>query len=294
MSVAVGAGFTILAALALAVQSLAIRSGTRTRGIADVVAIMFVINLLVLVPVAWVVESPVEGLSTVAVGAFALAGLLGSLAARLCYFVGIVRLGASRAEPLKALFPVFAVAIAVVTLGEAVTPRLLLGVGLLVAGGVGVAGEARASPVTSSGGRVWVDVAFPVAGALFLGVDPVLTKVGLAEGTPPLVGLVVRIGAAAAGFGLYAAWRTLRRERGWRRPNRWLLVAGVANTGYLLAYYGALSRAPVAVVTPLLGVSTLFVVAGAGLFLQADERVTWRLAAAALVVVIGAAVVVGG
>jgi len=197
-------------------------------------------------------------------------------------------------ERAEALFPVFAVAIAVVTLGEAVTPRLLLGVGLLVAGGVGVAGEARASPVTSSGGRVWVDVAFPVAGALFLGVDPVLTKVGLAEGTPPLVGLVVRIGAAAAGFGLYAAWRTLRRERGWRRPNRWLLVAGVANTGYLLAYYGALSRAPVAVVTPLLGVSTLFVVAGAGLFLQADERVTWRLAAAALVVVIGAAVVVGG
>jgi drug/metabolite transporter (DMT)-like permease len=50
----------------------------------------------------------------------------------------------------------------------------------------------------------------------------------------------------------------------------------------------------VAVVAPLLGVSTLFVVAGAGLFLQREERVTWRLGAAAVLVVAGAVLVVQG
>lgn len=289
----VGAGFTVLAALGLAAQSLAVRLGTRTHRVPEVVAIVFVLNLLLLLPVAGIVAYPRYGVTPTAIGAFAVAGLLGSLVARVCYFVGIARLGASRAEPLKALFPVFAVAIAVLVLGERVTPLLGVGVVLLVVGGLGVATETRSSPATATGRRVWLDMGFPLAAALLLGVDPVFTKLGLAEGTPPLVGLAVRILAAAAGFGLYAAWRRVRARPGWSLdPNRWLLAAGVANTVYLLAYHAALARAPVSVVAPLLGVSTLVVVAGAGLFLQRDEQVTWRLAGATLLVVLGAVVVV--
>lgn len=42
--------------------------------------------------------------------------------------------------------------------------------------------------------------------------------------------------------------------------NRWILVAGLANTAYLLSDYAALARTPVTVVTPVLGTSTLLVV----------------------------------
>ena len=79
-----------------------------------------------------------------------------------------------------------------------------------------------------------------------------------------MAGLVVRTAVAASVFGGYLGWRAVREGR---HPSisidRWLSVGGLANTGYLLAYVGALERAAVVVVTPVLSVSTLFVVAGA-------------------------------
>jgi len=74
-------------------------------------------------------------------------------------------------------------------------------------------------------------------------------------------------------------------------PNRRLVAASLANTAYLLVYYAALVRTSVSVVTPVLGSSTVLVVAGAAVFLQDDEAVTWRLVGAAVVVVAGITVV---
>ncbi|TQQ81943.1 DMT family transporter [Halonotius roseus] len=288
-----GIGFAVLAALGLAVQSLAVRLGTRTHSVVDVIAVMFAVNLLILVPIVGVVEYPQYGVTLDSLFAFAVAGILGSLVARVCYFVGIARIGASRTEPLKALFPLVAVAAAVVVLDEQLTAQLLAGIALVLAGSLAVVTEARTSPTTATGRRLWVDLLFPLTAALFLGIDPIFTKLGLATGTPPMVGVTIRIAAGAVGFGLYLAWRAVGDGR---VPsvagNRWLIVASVANTVYLSAYYAALARTPVAVVTPVLGTSTLLVVAGAAIFLQADERVTWKLGGATAVVVAGILLVV--
>lgn len=289
----VGVGFAALAAVAITVQSLAVRLASGRRSVAEIAAVIFALNLLVLVPVAAVAEYPHYGVTPAALAAFATAGLLGSLVARLCYFVGIARIGASRTEPLKALFPVVAVAGAVLVLGESVTAHLLAGLALVLAGTTAVVLEARDSPVTPTGRRLRTDVLFPLAAAFFLGVDPVFTKLGLAEGTPAVVGVTLRVAAGAAGFALYV---TVRGDRDTVWPtgglDRWLVTAGLANTAYLLAYYAALARTPVAVVTPVLGTSTLLVVAAAAVFLQDDERVTWTLGAATLVVVLGIALIV--
>lgn len=291
--IVIGVGFTILAALSLAVQSLTVRLGTKTHRVSEVIAIIFIVNLIILIPVVGILTYPQYNVTLTAVGAFAIAGLLGSLVARYCYFFGIARLGASRAEPLKALFPVIAVGIAVFLLNERVTMLLLSGIGLLVIGGLGVGGETRASPVTATGKRVWLDMAFPLSAAVLLGIDPIFTKLGLAEGTSPLIGLVIRILAAAGGFGIYVVWRRMWTESTLSLSlNRWLLAASVANTGYLLAYYLALSQAPVSIVTPLLGLSTLFVIAGAAIFLQSDEQVTWRLGTAAILIIVGSVFVI--
>lgn len=291
----VGVGFAVLAALALAAQSLAVRVGTKTQSVAAVTAVMYAVNLVVLLPLAAVVAYPDFALTPRAVVAFAVAGLLGSLVGRLCYFIGIERLGSSRTEPLKALFPLVAVGTAVVVLGEEVTATLLAGVVLLVLGGAVVTLDSRDSPTTPQGRDLWIALAFPLAAAFFLGVDPVFTKIGFAEGTSPLVGVTIRILAAGAGFAAYLLWRAARTG-GFEslQVTRWLLVASVANTVYLLAYYAALARIDVAVVTPVLGLSTLFVVAGAAVFLQGDERVTWRLVGATVIVVAGVVLVVQG
>lgn len=290
-----GVGLAVLAAGGLAVQALAVRMGTADRRVGDVLTVVFAVNLLVIVPVAAFTTRPPYGLTPSAIGAFVVAGILGSLLGRACYYVGIARLGASRAEPLRALLPLFAVGTAVVVLDEPITPLLFGGVLLLVVGGVTVAAEARTSPVTADGPGLRLDIAFPLAAALLYGIDPVVTKLGFAEGASAMAGLAVRTVAGAAGFGAYLAWRAAREGR---RPSvsvdRWTVVAGLANTGYLLAYYAALVRAPVVVVTPVMSLSTLFVVVGAAALLHEAEGVTRRLVGAATLVVLGAVIVAQG
>ncbi|MFC6974654.1 EamA family transporter [Halomicroarcula sp. GCM10025709] len=141
-----GVGFAVLAAVALAAQSLAVRVSTRTRSLTDLVAGVFAVNLLVLLPVTAVVYGPPYGLTARSVVAFAVGGLLGSLLARVALFVGIQRLGASRAEPLKSTFPLVAVLGAVLLLDEPLTTTLAVGVVLLVGGAVAVSWDTRASP----------------------------------------------------------------------------------------------------------------------------------------------------
>ncbi|WP_226010111.1 EamA family transporter [Halomicrobium salinisoli] len=291
----IGLGLAALAAVALAVQSLAVRLGTRTRTVTDVVAVIFAINLAVLVPATAVVYGGDLGLTPTATAAFAAGGILGSLLARYALFVGIERLGASRAEPLKSTFPLVAVIGAVVWLRESLTPSLVAGVALLVGGAVAVSWDARASSATAAGRRALADLRFPLAAALLLGIDPVFTAVGLGAGTPSVVGVTVRVLAAAAAFGLYLAWRRLRGGRRLRvGRNRWLVLAGLANTLYLGAYLAALDRAPVSVVAPILGASPLLVLVGSALFVQSEERVTPRLGAAVAVLVAGVVLVLRG
>jgi drug/metabolite transporter (DMT)-like permease len=117
----VGVGLSLVAAVAIAVQSLTVRLGTREYSVNAVITLVFLVNLAVLVPLAALPAVRRPPISTRAIVAFALAGLLGSLLARWAYFEGIDRLGSSRAEPLKALLPIFALIAAVLALGETVT-----------------------------------------------------------------------------------------------------------------------------------------------------------------------------
>ena len=73
---------------------------------------------------------------------------------------------------------------------------------------------------------------------------------------------------------------------------RWYLAAGVANTVFMLSYYGSVQLTPVSVVIPIVQTSPLVVLVASMLFLPVRlERVTWRLAAGAAVIVGGAVMV---
>lgn len=288
-----GIGPAVVATVALAAQSLAVRRSTRSRSIVEVMAVVFAVNLLVLLPITTLRHGGEFGLTPASVAAFAVAGVLGSLLARAALFTGIERLGASRAEPLKSTFPLVAVVLAVTVTGEAVSAALVAGVLLLVGGAVVVSWDARASPVTD--GSVLADLKFPLIAAVLLGIDPVFTKVGLATGTPPLVAVTVRVIAATAGFGLYLLWRRVARGVAASfAATRWSLLAGITNTTYLVAYLAALDSAPVSVVTPILGASPLLVLVGAAAFAQREEQVTARLGLAVVVLVLGTVLVLTG
>ena len=200
-------------------------------------------------------------------------------------------MGASRAEPLKSVFPVISVLAAVVLLGEPFDLWLVGGTLLIVIGGVGVTRESRISPATADGRRGWIDLGYPLLAAVLLGVDPILVRTGVAAGTPALVGLTVRVLAAAGGFSLYLAWRRLRRGSALRLAiDRWGLLAALGNTAYLLGYFLALGLAPVSVVAPILGASPLMVLLGAAWAFD-EERVSTGLWLAVTAIVAGVVIV---
>jgi drug/metabolite transporter (DMT)-like permease len=289
----VGVLLVLIAALALAGQAVFIRLGTERGRSSDALVVVLLVNVALIVPYAVLTGPPGFGLTTRSVLAFVAAGLVGTMLGRAFYYAGIQRVGASRAEPIKASMPLYSTVFAVVVLEEVLTTANLLGILLIVAGVAAISREASTSAVVAADGVPWRGLAFPLVGALMYGVEPVFAKIGLAEGTPVAVGLGIKSLAATLGFLAYLRWRgELPTLRGLGTGDtRWYLAAGLANTVFLVSYYLALEVSPVVLVVPVMQTSPLFVIVISVLFFQRIERVTWRLASGAVVVVAGAVVV---
>lgn len=286
----VGVLLAVLGAVALAVQSLAIRYGTITSDSSDALVVVLLVNIAVLLPASFLLGTPIADLNSRSLAAFVAAGLVGSMVGRAMHFEGIKRIGSSRAEPIKASQPLHASLVAIVVLGEVVTGGHLLSMVAIVAG-IAIITYEHGRSEESGDGASYVGLGFPFAAAFFYGIEPTFAKLGFAEGVGAVTGLMVKVGSAAVGYLLYVQWKKgLPRLRSFeRREFPWMLGAGVANTVFLFGYYGALERAPVSLVVPLVQSSPLVVIA-LSLLLVSDEleRITWRLIAGALVAVSGA------
>jgi len=288
--VTLGILLAVLAAVAAASQSLSIRYGTVTSDTADALLVVMGVNVVVLLPAAFLLGDPIADLNLTSFVSFTAAGLVGTLIGRAVYFEGIKRIGSSRAEPIKASQPLHATLIAVLVLGEVVTPGHMLAMLAIVAGVAMITYEHGRSS-NGGGDASYVGVAFPVVAAVFFGLEPTLAKLGFAEGAAVLTGLTVKTVTAGVGFMAYVWWkRGIPRAGDFDRGELpWHVAAGVANTTFMLAYYGALELERVSVVVPLVQSSPLLVIVLSMLFVSDDlERVTPRLIAGALVAVAGA------
>lgn len=288
-----GVGLALLAAVCLAGQALTIRLASRAGATKDVLLIVLAVNTAVFVPLA-VVFGGDHGLTRTSVAAFVAAGLVSTMIGRAFFYGGIKRVGAARAEPLKASMPLHATVLAVLLLAEPVSGLQFLGVVLIVVGVAVVSWDGATRDASATGEVDWVGIAFPLIGAFLFALEPILATVGLGEGTPVLVGLAVK---TAAAFLVFLAYLTVRDDLPsadqLRRAGdfRWYIVAGVASSAFLLAYYAALDVSRVAVVVPIMQTSPLIVAAGAALFLRGLERVTPALVVGSTVVVVGATLV---
>lgn len=286
----VGVLLAALGAAALAVQSLSIRYGTVTSDSSDALVVVLLVNVVTLVPGAFLLGTPVADLTLLSLVAFTAAGLLGTMVGRAMHFEGIKRIGSSRAEPIKSSQPLHASLVAVVVLGEVVTGGHLAS---MVAIAVGIAiityEHGRGDDTGTDAG--YVGLAFPFAAAFLYGIEPTFAKIGFGEGAAVLTGLTVKTVSAGLGFVVYLWWSDgLPSPAGFdRRELPWLVCAGVANTVFLLGYYGALEVEPVSLVVPLVQSSPLVVILLSIVFVSDDlERITWRLVVGAIVAVVGA------
>lgn len=284
-------GLALIASFSNAIQNVFIRKGTDGGKPLDAVIIVMLVNTLVLLPAVLVLYYPDYGLTRTAWLSFISAGLFGTLLGRVLMYTSIDKIGASRTIPIIASQTLFATILGVLLLGE--TLNEIHGVAILcIVGGVSlVAWEtSHSNPENLSQKYLLLGLLIPFGAAIAYGSEPIFASFGFGEATAAPVGLVVKTTAATISFTLYLRLKdALPSTTVLQSKNtRWFIFAGLANTVFLVGYYVSLEMAPVNVIIPVLTTSTLFTVLLSAIFLpERLERVTWKIAIGATIVVLG-------
>ena len=110
-----------------------------------------IFGAVILVPLAFVAESPLSlNPSMGAIGAMLVAGVFCTAIAMSLYFVIVRRIGATRSSLVPLFFPVVAVVLGAVVLGERLPFEAFIGLALILAGALAVSSRAPAKPPVSA------------------------------------------------------------------------------------------------------------------------------------------------
>lgn len=278
-------GLSLFAALCLAGVGIATKLGLRYSDVRHAIVVTFAVNAVVLLLMLLLVR-PSLAVASPLLGLFALDGLLGLVAVSLL-FLGVDRMGPSISYPIKNASPVAALAFAALWLGE--RPSLVVYLGALLA----IAGVTILS--IQPGRADWQPrpaILFPIVGALFFAADNVVRRAALREGASPLVGITVAITVSCIAA-LLASWivPTWRKQSLVDPGTPYFALGGLLQTAGLLSVYTALGMGMVSVVLPIYTSSPLFVLPLSAWLLRGTERITARVAAGAVAVVLGVVLV---
>jgi uncharacterized membrane protein len=240
----------------------------------------------------WILAAATQPLSAHLAGRvwpFLVAGLAAPGLARLGVYLGVDRVGASRASALASFAPLFATIMAMLTLGEHPTAGLLGGTVAIVAAGILLAHRQRDD-------HAWRrrDLVFPILGAFGYALRDNVSRWGLTDFPHPLVAAAVATAASVV-----VMWAVVLVTRGTKPisvawTGLWFLaLCGLAEGIAYLTMWRALLLGAVSVVSPLVGSYSICTVVLAWLFLRDLERVTWQIALAAVLVVVGVGLIIG-
>ena len=238
----------------------------------------------------WLALSPflldLQGWQLGALALFALVGVFYPAVVTLLTYESNRQLGPTLTGAVSCTAPVFAVAAAMVFLGEELTLPRAAGGAVIIAGLMLL--TARAPLEKAPGWKLLL----PVSGALLRGIAQTLTKIGLVLWPNPF-------GAALVGYATSAAimWSmdsAVSRRHG-RRITRtgalWFMAVGTLNGGAVLLMYHALNIGSVSVVSPIVATYPLFTMLFSAIFLK-TETLTPRAVAGVMLAVCGVAVIV--
>jgi len=287
----IGIGLALTAAVSNALTQLFIRVGSKKGATANVVIVVMILNTVILTPIVLAVYYPHYHITQTSLVSFVLAGVLGSLFGRVFMYISIRKIGASRTAPLVSSQALFATILGIAFLGESLATVHFIGI-VFVLFGIGfIAYE------TSNDGskqlNTWelvTSLSLPFGAALMFGVEPIFATYGLRAGTAAPIGLVIKIISATVGFLVYLWWQNNLPDYSLLRDDslKWFVIAGLANTVFLFAYYSALEVAPVNIVVPVQITSTLWIVILSALFMPRNlETVSWSLFFYIVIVFIG-------
>jgi drug/metabolite transporter (DMT)-like permease len=226
----------------------------------------------------------VEGGELAEIWPFLLAGLLGPGLSQLLFTLAVNAAGPSRTSVVVGTAPLFSVAIALVFLDEPLKAALVVGAILIVAGGVLLVGErGRPDHVRAIG------LVLALASTLIFATrDNLLRWLAIDTEVEPGPAAAATLSAGAA---LILAYTLARGAPLRRRQARAFLPAGLLFGASYICLFEAYYRGPVTVVSPLVATESLWGVALSAIVLRRSEGVGRRLAAGALLIVCGGALI---
>ena len=214
-------------------------------------------------------------------GLFALAGLIGTIGGRLLRFVSIEKVGAAISSALTNLNPLISSCLAVLLLGERVTPAIVAGTVVIVAGTILLSGGGLRLGVRPA------QLALPIMSALCFGVVAILRKVGLSQ-MSAVTGSAVNVTTAFVAFTAFliaSGNRDAMVVRG--RSLAHFFAAGITENAGVFLNVVALGLGTVSVVAPLYGSAPIFVLLLSYFFLRGVEILTGRVVVGTLLIVLG-------
>ena len=277
----------LTSAVAWGSEAILVRRGSRYASVALAALMGFVLSTVVLWGVIWLLF-PLSLLYTDATWYFIISGLIQPAIVRFLHYTGIVRLGASRAGPVRSVTPLFAIALAFTFLGERPEAGVYFG-SLLSVVGVWLTSSRR------EGESEWkaIHLTYPLGAAFLTAISQNFRKSGLLIMPNPFVATAVTITTSLAVFSLsLVATGQLRPTfQGDRKCLPFYGAAAVVSATAQLLGYIALSQGDVSVVVPLINTNPLFIVLFSALFLRDLETINARVAAGAVLIVTGIALI---
>jgi uncharacterized membrane protein len=216
-----------------------------------------------------------------AVPYFVFSGVVGTAGGRLFRVLAIQKVGAPVAAAINNLAPLVATGLAILLLGEHVTPPILGGTLVIVAGTILLSLSGR-----YVGFRVR-DLAYPFIAASCFGTVAVVRKLGLSAAGPLFDAAINVTAALVASTTFVAASGHLTSLRCDRRSLGWFVAGGIAENSGVFLILLALGFGDVSVVIPLAGTAPLFVLLITYFMPKEAARLHWRLVAGAVLIVLG-------
>ncbi len=274
--------FAWLTAVSFAFANISVRRGMEYSTPLTATFVSLVIHTVSL----WIVVALTVGIpevATTALLAIVVTGIVQPIM-RHCHYTGIHMIGTSRAVTLRNTFPLPAVLIGILILGEPITPLGIIGT-LLVVIGIVFTSWRIDQHLTSFR---WTYLLYPIATALITaGVHP-LRRYAMVQSHEPLFFTAIVGPVSLLSFAMYYALPVCGEKLVWDRRAFWpFLISGVFETTAVLLMLFAFSLGPVVIVSPIASTTPIWTAILSAIFLREVERIN-------LASVIGTVCVVAG
>jgi drug/metabolite transporter (DMT)-like permease len=238
--------------------------------------------------------------SAFGIGMFALAGVSGTLIGRWGAIQSAMILGPSRASLYKNLQPVITTALAVGFLGEMLRPIDMVG-GVMILVGTGLVTRERASAGAATDrqwqekpGRRTEGILTGLVAAAGFAVGNTLRKVAVGVWPEPIFGAIVGVTIALVGFAIGGGgFRRVTGIGGFGKGHLYFMLMGVSSAAAQLLFFTSLVLIPVWVANIFVSMEPIVTILLSALLFRGREYLSPMTVLSAVLVVGGAATIVG-